>query len=378
MYFKAYCSIIMIFLIFICSNMISVEAKTVAHLDKVRYEDKIKNTQPNEQKSGSGTISVGVEEVASSDMDKNKSNVEENSDTSSAKVDTQGTPNSIIDNKEEKGPNVSNDKYGTDFNLGIEKLPMPMTYAQAVLYQKQHQKEIYISDYRTKDKFGNKNTQRVFDLMGKYGFSNSGGSLSGVADITELRLSICYGFSNENIRPYVVLYWGGNFDGAPDKGFAPTMFVLVFEDGYSKNLNLEGYSYTRRWFEGIFVNTWSHYYSGTIKLDDFALFDMVQHGNVAGAYLATAYGGMRHLFYSGDKNIEHKKRMTKGLQHACVMMNINADTITAERKNIEFSAEVLKRETMKAEIKNEIIDEYEREKIRQEVKKELLEDGIIK
>ena len=37
----------MIFLIFICSNMISVEAKTVAHLDKVRYEDKIKNTQPN-------------------------------------------------------------------------------------------------------------------------------------------------------------------------------------------------------------------------------------------------------------------------------------------------------------------------------------------
>ena len=60
------------------------------------------------------------------------------------------------------------------------------------------------------------------------------------------------------------------------------------------------------------------------------------------------------------------------------MMNINADTITAERKNIEFSAEVLKRETIKAEIKNEIIDEYEREKIRQEVQKELLEDGIIK
>lgn len=83
--------------------------------------------------------------------------------------------------------------------------PHPMTYEEALNYQSKYPKEILTSNFKTKDKYGNKNVERIFDLMGKKGFVNSGPILSTVSDMSALRLCINYGFANDPKPPEIVL-----------------------------------------------------------------------------------------------------------------------------------------------------------------------------
>lgn len=243
----------------------------------------------------------------------------------------------------------------------------PMTYEEALRYQQAHNKDIIVSNYNTKDKFGNKNTERIFDFLGKKGFVNSGSSISGISNTSALRLTVSYGFANDPTPPTVTLSWGGDFDGPPDNGYAPTGLNVVFSDGYVKSLDLQGYNYSAQWVTGLLYSSVSHFYSGSILLSPFDIYDMTHHGNVAAAHLTTAYGGMRHLFYSGDKNRKQKEQMTRGLNHIATMMDVNENSISLVADTVEQN----RKKALKEEIRSEVLQEQEREKLKAEILEEI-------
>ena len=317
--------------------------------------------------------------------DNKEQNTESNpQDTSplyeTASEDTDKTPSLIQTNKIEPESDASTQKTATaamrsPIEQNKELLPSrrqsgsfkPMTYEEALRYQQAHSKDIIVSNYKTKDKYGNNNTERIFDFLGKKGFVNSGGSISGISNTSALRLTVNYGFANIPEPPSVTLSWGGDFDGSPQNGFAPTGLNVVFSDGYVKSLDLQGYNYNAQWVTGLLYTSISHFYSGSISLSPFDVYDMTHHGNVAAAHLTTGDGGMRHLFYSGDKNRKQKEQMSRGLQHIAKMMDVNESTIEI----VASAAERSRKEVLKQEIREEVLQEQERARLKAEILEEI-------
>ena len=317
-------------------------------------EEKTKNTESQTQdvRPPKKTESEDTDKK-SSITQMNKSTEENNASTQNPVISAQ--PLQTVQNKEIMRPRMQSDSF------------KPMPYEEALRYQQAHGKDIVVSNYTTKDKYGNKNTERIFDFLGKKGFVNSGGSISGISNTSALRLTVNYGFANDPEPPSVSLSWGGGFDGPPQNGFAPTGLNVVFSDGDVKSLDLQGYNYSAQWVTGLLYTSISHFYSGSILLSPFDVYGMTHHGSVAAAHLTTGDGGMRHLFYSGDKNRKQKEQMTRGLNHIAKMMDVNENTIEI----VADAAERNRKETLKQEIREEVLQEQERARLKAEILEEI-------
>ena len=383
------------------------QAQTETEKTKKQEEEPVKNKPAiDEPNKSSDTIKSDSSATNKDKEDKNiepQNAKEEIGDTSQTVATTSSSSTGKVDTKKEDMKTVAvsgkandvpnptkeevnnNDAVKTEpyrnnqdiSNVSPGRLPLPMSYKQALLYQSKHKNDIIITTEGTKDSLGNKAKAIFFDFMGKGGFVNAGNSLV-AADYTALRLYISFGYDTNITAPTPYLSWGANMDGAPRAGFAPTGINVIFSDGYVKHLNLQGYTYSMQFYEGIFWNySWSHYYYGDIKLNNEDIYEMTHHGDVAACHLTTGYNAVRHMFYSGEKNIEHKQAMSRGLRHIAAIMDINSDTISNERVYKADSAENARKQSLHDEIKAGILKEQEREKMREEIMEELRQEGKI-
>lgn len=291
-----------------------------------------------------------------------KNNISNNSDVH---------PNRSIDDidiKSEKNSVAASLSTNSTVYEQAQSTNRPMTYNQALLYQQRYPKEIYVSNYKDKDEFGNKSYYRRFDLLGDDGVGHSGNTIVGVGDRTWLRFTIKYGFESEkNVIPSAYFDWSADLVGDPDKGFKPKYFRVVFLDGYVKELPLQEWIYSPKIISGLLVTSTAHNFYGSIKLEDVDVYELLSHGDVGAVYMDNGAGGMRHFFYSGDKDTKNKYKLTRGIYHAAKILNINDDTMNAKFNIQKENSEKARKNKIRAEIIKELDDAEEREAILQEI-----------
>lgn len=252
-----------------------------------------------------------------------------------------------------------------------------MTYDEALKYQKLYPNEIYVRNIKIKDAFGEKSNCRFFSLLKKEGVMHTGGStIGGQGQRTLINFVINYGFENANSEPYAYIRWVADLDGSPEGNYAPEKMFITFEDGFVKSIELQGWEYHYQELVGWFSGMWCHNYSGRIKLNDVDIYDIYSHGKIAAVSIDDGikgdnFNGIKHFFYSGDKDAEEKELLTKGFAHAVKILEIDPNTI--EEKRIMFEKEVEKQrlEKMRKEIEQEIKEEMEREALKKQILEEM-------
>lgn len=250
-------------------------------------------------------------------------------------------------------------------------LPEPMSLSEAQQYAAKYSNEVFYKEYKVKDKFGNKNRDRVFDLLRRGGVNHTGNSIVGVANRTALRLTMQYGVVNSNTKPYVVIGWSGDLAGNPNQGYKPTYMKFVFSSGAEKQIPLQGWEYQAQRITGIFVSSWAHHFWGTITLDDLDVYDIMRNGDIAAVFIDDGAAGIQHFFYSGDKDKANKVALTRGFIHACRMLNLDAATADGLLKARQDAAEAKRKKELRAEIVKEIQSDKEREQLKQEILAEM-------
>lgn len=251
------------------------------------------------------------------------------------------------------------------------RLPKPMDYDNAVLYQIKNSKDIVSHKYTQKDTDGNKKKLRIFDFLKNEGLYHSGNTLAGVADRSSLRLQLNYGFEGKVQKPVASIVWLADLAGNPNNGYKPKYVRIVFDSGYVKELALQGWQYQLELINGVFRSSWAHCFWGAIDLSNMDIYDIVEHGNIAAVYVDDGNNNPRHFFYSGNKDTENKASLTRGFQHIAKILDINNITIQQELSEYQINAEQERKSKLRAEIQKEINDEKEREAI----KKELLSEA---
>ncbi len=242
-----------------------------------------------------------------------------------------------------------------------------MTYGQALSYQAAHPTEIVLKEVKTKDPYGQKNVCRYFGLLGGGGVSHSGGSITGIPNATSLNLAINYGFPNIPSEPTCFIKWGANLAGEPDKGYEPQSMHIAFEDGYIKNLSLQGWEYKKGLLQGMLVNSMAHTYTGTVTLSDFDVYELSMHGPIASVSIDDGSGAVKHFFYSGDKDLKNKERFNKGLINAANILQINGEVMAKKAAEMQAQQEEERKAALRAEIEAEIKAEEEREALKKQI-----------
>jgi hypothetical protein len=246
-----------------------------------------------------------------------------------------------------------------------------MTYEQALKYQGLNSEEVFVSNEKVKDAYGQKNIKRYFNLLGKNGLAHSGNTILGVGDSTFINLLMNYGIANMNEEPFAYIRWGANLAGAPDKGYEPKTMNIAFSDGFIKTFSLQGWEYKREFISGIFISSWAHVYSGRVRLNDFDLYELSQHGQVVAISVDDGNGGIKHFFYSGDKDINNKAKLNRGIYHAMKMLQIDEQAVIAKKAEMDRRAEEERLAKMRAELEREIKAEKEREAMKKAIQAEM-------
>lgn len=244
-------------------------------------------------------------------------------------------------------------------------LPIPMTYSEALIYQKKNEVDIKSHIYTGKDIDGNKKKFRSFDFLGNTGLNNGGNT--NYADHTFLRLTLSYGPEGSDGKPIAQIGWDADLAGNPNNGYEPHKMSIVFNSGYIKELPLQGWQYQQEFRNGFFSSFWSNTFWGSISLNDVDLYDISQHGDICAVYVDDGAGNARHFFYSGDKQVKERAAFTRGFYHIVKLLDINSDTIKQE---IAIQ-QAQKAEEEKAKMKEEIKKELQRESLKKEVLNEI-------
>lgn len=252
-----------------------------------------------------------------------------------------------------------------------------MSYEKALQYQAKYPKEIFVSNRKCKDAYGQKNVERFFNMLKKSGVSHSGGSaIVGKRTGTFLNLLINYGFKNIESEPYAYIRWSADLEGDPEKGYAPKSMNIAFEDGFIKSLSLQGWEYIYQEGRGFFGPVWGHHYHGRIRLNEVDLYDIYSHGAIASVSIDDGVSGdnldgVKHFFYSGEKDLKEKALLTKAFAHTLKILEIDASTIEAKRIAYAKEAEKLRLEQLRKEVEQEIKEEAEREALKKQILEEM-------
>lgn len=270
------------------------------------------------------------------------------------------------------------------FFCNIKNVHAAMTYEEALRYQKLYPDEIYARKVKMKDTYGEKNNIRVFNLLKKEGVLHTGGStMGGKGERTGINLLINYGFEDEEIEPYAYIRWAADLEGSPEGNYAPEKMFIVFEDGFIKTIDLQGWEYKYQQLMGWFSTMWCHTYGGRIKLSDVDIYDIYSHGKISAVSIDDGVkgdnlNGVKHFFYSGTKDSEEKELLTKGFAHAVKILEIDPNTIEQKRIALEKEEENKRIEKVKKEVEKEIREEMEREALKKQILEEMKAKGEIK
>ena len=256
---------------------------------------------------------------------------------------------------------VSSNQNTSAYNI----LPTPMTYSEALIYQKKNETDIKSHLYTDKDVDGNKKKFRLFDFLGNNGLNNGGNSER--ADHTALRLTLSYGAEGSDGKPIAKIVWNADLAGNPKNGYEPHKMSIVFNSGYIKEIPLQGWEYREDWRRGLFSTYWANNFWGAVLLNDVDIYDISQHGDISAVYIDDGAGNARHFFYSGDKQAKEKAAFTRGFQHIIKLLDIDSDTVKQEIADQQAKAAAAEKAKMKEEIKKEL----EREALKKEIISEM-------
>lgn len=300
----------------------------------------------------------------------------------------------VIENFSKK-ESVSKQKSNFAANSGKKqkrRLPAPYSFEQAIDYAEMQPDDITIHKiYGMKDKYGNFSKWVYFDFLGDQGLYNRGDSFWGFADHTYLRLTMHIGQETNKIKPFVILSWHADVnrlykkspmkedfkDPILDNKYKPTAIRIVFESGYEKSFPIEprqiyGYNYLHF---GLFLIEIGLNRGSYIVLSNEDIWEIYRHGNIANVCLDDGYGtGNVSFFYSGEKQEEHKRQLTYGFQHIARLLNVNKNTIIAEREKREALERKEYRENVRAELKERVRKELVEKDLLKEVREEVQEE----
>ncbi|WP_333594961.1 hypothetical protein [Anaerospora hongkongensis] len=246
-----------------------------------------------------------------------------------------------------------------------------MTYEQALKYQGLNSEEVFISNDKVKDAYGQKNIKRYFSLLNKNGLAHSGNTILGVGDYTFINLLINYGIANMNEEPFAYIRWIAHLAGAPDRGYEPKTMNIAFSDGFIKTFSLQGWEYRGQIINGMFANSWAHLYDGRVRLNDFDLYELSQHGQIVAISMDDGNGGIKHFFYSGDKDINSKAKLNRGIYHAMKILQVDEQAVIAKKAERDRLAEEERLAKLRAEIEKEIKADAEREAMKKAIQAEI-------
>lgn len=237
-----------------------------------------------------------------------------------------------------------------------------MSYNEALKYQSLHAKEVFIFNEKVKDIYGEKNVCRYFNLLGKDGVGHNGNAFA--ADRSFINFLVNYGFENIPQEPFAYFRWWGDLDGHPDKGYEPKTFNISFKDGFVKTFAIQGWEYKR---QNLGFGNWSHTYDGRIRLTEVELYELYTHGDVMSVSIDKGAGRIKNFFYMGEKDVEEKAELTKGIAHAVKILQIDEDTIEAKRAEMEQQ----RLQKLREEIEKELKEEAEREAMKKAILEEM-------
>jgi len=293
--------------------------------------------------------------------------------------------------------------------------PRPYSWEQAVGYAEMYPEDITphkIGGY--KDKYGNFSKWRCIDFLGDQGLCNRGDSFWGRPSHTFLRFTIHYGQETNEPTPFATIIWAADINRRHQndlnsnyadmninnnnyelKKISPKYLRIVFESGYEKEFptdmeNMRWLHYANfnifdiltpwsRIFPWFFPTSIGYKRSGYIFLTYEDLWDIYKHGNIVNVYLDDGHGlgmgtGQLSFFYSGEKQEEHKRQLTYGIEHMIRLLNINPATVAYDRKQREDEERKAHYDKVREEVKNEIYKDEIRKEIMEEVRKEYRED----
>lgn len=224
-----------------------------------------------------------------------------------------------------------------------------------------------------KNQAGDKEKVRLFDLLNKNGLYHGGNILGTIGDGVGLRFTVEYGTGGA--RPFAFVGWSANLGGPPALGWTPHYLRLVFASGDIKEVPISTWNYTFQVVPGnmFMPPTKYHSYDGTIVLSEVDVYDIARRGDIASIYIDNG-NDKKHFFYSGDKDTKNKARLTTGFRHACKMLGINDESIQALLRENAARQELDRQQKLRAEVKQEIMRDQERERLKQEILAELEAD----
>ena len=267
-------------------------------------------------------------------------------------------------------PQVPKAKLKTTINSNQYRTPAPMSFQEAERYSKKFSDDITYHTNKTKDKFGNKNRERIFDFLNKKGLYHSGSTLTGVGDTSAIRFSVDYGFENIPSAPVASIGWliGSTGDWGT---FRPQFINFVFDEGNTVTIPIGKVNFNARVNSGIFVASILKQFHGVVVLSPQNLYELSNHRQLQAAYISDSSGGLVHLFYSGDKDKKEKADLMRGFQHAAKMLDITYETVTAWIKLQQDTIEAKRRSDLLESVNKEI----ERDKLKENILTEMEADS---
>ncbi len=246
------------------------------------------------------------------------------------------------------------------------RIPSPMTFQEAERYSKRYPNDITYHTTKIKDRFGNKNRDRIFDFLNEKGLYHSGSTITGVGDTSAIRFSVDYGFENISSTPVASVGWligsTGNWGS-----FWPKFINFVFDEGDTITIPLGNVNHDAEFNSGLFVTSVLSQFHGIVILTPQNLYALSNHRQLQSAYISDGSGALVHLFYSGEKDKKEKSDMMRGFHHACKMLDVDYETVTNLTRLQQKTIEEQERFALVESVKKEI----ERDKLKEEILAEM-------
>ena len=263
-------------------------------------------------------------------------------------------------------PQVPKAKLKTKINSNSYRTPSPMTFQEAEKYCKNFSNDIIYHTFKTKDKFGNKNRQRLFDFLNKNGLYHSGSTITGAGNTSAIRFSIDYGFENISSPPVASVGWSIGSTGEWGS-FRPKYINFVFDEGDTVTIPIGKVDFYTRANSGIFVTSILKQFYGVVVLTPQNLYELSNHKQLQAAYISNGNESLVHLFYSGDKDKREKDELMRGFHHASKILDITYETVTNLTKLQQDTIEAQRRSALLESVNKEI----EHDKLKEEILTEI-------
>lgn len=196
-----------------------------------------------------------------------------------------------------------------------------MSYDEALTYQQQYNKEIYVQNTKLRENDRKTVLHRTFNLFKKKGNSNDFGKWGQGLAKAQLNLALDYGLAEKEEIPLVFIGW--SYEGPSHSvGYMPSNMTVTFLDGYTLTLNCNrqgNYYEADGW---VVSDEFGDYpktrYRGRIYLTIDELQLIAEHGEIDSVNI----DGNRKLLYDLPKQAKERKIFETGIKHAVKILEL--------------------------------------------------------